>query len=235
MASLEIRERCENFNTMLLGLLDMNKRFFTAGIALVAALLVAGIWLRNNASSQETANSTAAPAPEVRPALSVSTITPLPVTWPIRLSANGNIAAWQEASVGSEVNGLRVTEVRSGVGDVVKKGQVLAIFSDSIVKAEVAQAVASVAEAEAMLASAKMNADRTRQMKAPGAMSAQQVNEYLTAEQTAIARVQAAKAQLLTQRTRLEQTQLLAPDDGIISARTATVGEVVGADRKSVV
>jgi RND family efflux transporter MFP subunit len=41
--------------------------------------------------------------------------------------------------------------------------------------------------------------------------------------------MQAAKALLTVQQVKLKQTQLLAPDDGIISARTATVGAVVGA------
>ena len=30
-----------------------------------------------------------------------------------RLAANGNVAAWQEASIGTESNGLRLTEVRA--------------------------------------------------------------------------------------------------------------------------
>ena len=33
-------------------------------------------------------------------------------------SANGNVAAWQEASVGSESSGLKLAEVRVNVGDV---------------------------------------------------------------------------------------------------------------------
>ena len=39
-----------------------------------------------------------------------------------RLAANGNVAAWQEASIGAESNGLRLTEVRVNVGDSVKAG-----------------------------------------------------------------------------------------------------------------
>jgi multidrug efflux pump subunit AcrA (membrane-fusion protein) len=62
-----------------------------------------------------------------------------------------------------------------------------------------------------------------------GAISAQQVNQYLTQEQTARARVASAQAQLDAQALRLKNTRLLAPDSGIISARTATLGSVVGA------
>jgi len=63
-------------------------------------------------------------------------------------------------------------------------------------------------------------------------MSAQQISGYLTAEQTAAARLESARAQLANQQIRLEQTQLLAPDDGLISFRTATVGAVVPAGQE---
>ena len=60
-------------------------------------------------------------------------------------------------------------------------------------------------------------------------MSAQQISQYLTAELTARARVESAKAQLDAQLLRLKHTQLLAPDSGIITQRSGTVGSVVGA------
>ncbi|MGH6625941.1 MAG: efflux RND transporter periplasmic adaptor subunit, partial [Burkholderiaceae bacterium] len=72
-------------------------------------------------------------------------------------------------------------------------------------------------------------AERARSLQPSGALSAQQFNQYLTAEQTAKARVEAAKATLQVQRLRLKHTQVLAPDSGVISARSATVGAVVGA------
>ena len=52
--------------------------------------------------------------------------------------------AWQEASVGAEANGLRLAEVRVNVGDRVKKGDVLATFAADTVRAEAAQARASL-------------------------------------------------------------------------------------------
>ena len=59
-------------------------------------------------------------AGQPRPALTVSTAQPQRMQVPLRLAANGNIAAWQEASIGAESNGLRLTDVRVNVGDVVK-------------------------------------------------------------------------------------------------------------------
>ena len=166
------------------------------------------------------------PAP--KPALTVTVALPESVRLPIKLAANGNIAAWQEASIGAESAGLRLTEVRANVGDVVKAGQVLATFSPDSVQADVAQARASLLEAQATALDAAGNAERARSLQTSGALSAQQINQYLTLEKTAKARAEAAQAVLGAQQLRGRQTQVLAPDNGVISARTATVGSVVG-------
>jgi len=168
----------------------------------------------------------AAPA---RPSLTVSVVKAEPSELNVTLAANGNVAAWQEASIGSESNGLRLAEVRVNIGDVVKKGQVLAVFSPETINADVAQARASLAEAKANAADAAGNAARARTLAQTGALSQQQINQYQTTEQTAKARVEAAQAVLAAQQVRGRNTQVVAPDDGVISARTATVGSVVAA------
>jgi RND family efflux transporter MFP subunit len=168
------------------------------------------------------------PAPAtVRPALTVETVQPRRESLPTTLAANGNIMAWQEASVGTEAAGLRLTQVRANVGDRVRNGQVLAVLSGDTVRADLAQARAALAEAEAAAADAANHAQRARTLQGTGALSAAQINQYLTAEQTARARVEAARAQLQAQQVRLAQTTVNAPDSGIISSRTATVGAVV--------
>jgi RND family efflux transporter MFP subunit len=164
-----------------------------------------------------------------KPALTITTVQPSTMRLPIRLRANGNIAAWQEAIIGSESNGLQLTDVRANIGDVVKRGQVLAVFSQASTQADVAQARANLMEAEASAAEARNNAERARTLQNTGALSTQQINQYLTAEQTAAAKVEAARAMLAVQQVRFGQTRVLAPDNGVISSRSATVGAVVGA------
>lgn len=193
-------------------------------ILLLLALLGAGAWLlagRIRHAPQEAA------AP--KPALTVTTVRPQTVDLPRRLVANGNVAAWQEAVVGSEAGGLRLTDVRVNVGDRVKAGDVLAVFAADAVQADMAQATAALMEAEAAAADAANNAQRARTLKDSGALSAQQINQFATGAQTAQARVEAARAAVAGQRLRLRQTRVLAPDDGVISARSATVGAVVPA------
>ncbi len=198
-------------------------------IAATILLLSGAVWWRVNAGEVDHNNNVADSKKTTasKPALTVTTTSPVMAEWPINLSATGDIAAWQEALIGSEVSGLRLTEVKVNVGEPVHRGQILAIFSNVTVKADMAQARAAVAEAEAMLAEAKANAERTRRAQTPGVISAQQISQYLTAERAATARLASARAQLDNQQIRLEQTQLVAPDDGVISARSATVGAVV--------
>ena len=195
-------------------------------VAAIAVLAVAAVAYYFLAPGRQAAAKPAQAAP--KPALTVTAETPQTTLLPIRLAANGNIAAWQEAVIGAESSGLRLTEVRVNVGDVVKRGQVLATFSTDSVQADVAQARASLLEAQANAADAAANAERARTLQSSGALSAQQINQYLTLEKTAKARAEAAQAVLGAQQLRGRQTQVLAPDSGVISARTATVGSVVG-------
>ena len=164
-----------------------------------------------------------------KPALTVSTAALEQSLLPQRLSANGAIWPWQEAVIGSEAGGLRLTEVRVNVGDQVRKGQILATFAIESVQAEVAQAQASLAEAQANALDAAGNAEKARSLQRSGALSEQQINQFQTAEKTASARMLSARAMLEVQQVKLKQTRLLAPDDGVISARNATLGAVVGA------
>ena len=176
--------------------------------------------------------SYAATANEVlvaKPALTVNVIQPQRITLPLKVFANGNIAAWQEAIIGSEANGLRLTQVQVNVGDVVSKGQLLAEFSEETVLADLNQAKAKLMEAEAQSHEALANAERARTLQNTGAMSSQQIDQYLTAADTAKARVEVATAVVQTQQIQLKNTTIYAPDSGVISARTATVGAVISA------
>jgi RND family efflux transporter MFP subunit len=210
-----------------------SRRTLTVTIAVAAVAVSAGAWTlaqdKKPAEAEKKAppaTSSAASATTARPALTVTTTTPQSSDWPQTLTANGNIAAWQEAIIGAEISNYRLTEVLVNVGDVIKKGQLLARISSDAVAAELAQTQAAEAEAEAQLAEAKANADRARSLQPTGALSGQQINQLLTAEQTAAARLNSVRAKVKVDQLRLAHTRVLAPDDGVISARAATVGSL---------
>lgn len=203
----------------------------TLGPAQYALFLIAactGIYWATAVFSSQSRAADDKKSPPPKPALTVTVVQPQMRNLLIKLPANGSINAWQEAIIGSEANGLRLVDVKVNVGDRVAKGQVLATFATEQVAAEVAQAQASFAEAEANALDAAGNANKARTLQASGALSEQQINQYTTAEKTAKARLEAAKAMLAVQQVRLKQTGVVAPDNGVISSRSATVGAVVG-------
>ena len=176
-------------------------------------------------SQAHAADSVTQPA---RPALTVTAAKPQLRALSLQLGANGSVAAWQEAVIGSQSNGLALSEVLVNVGDVVQKGQLLAQFASETLAAEAMQSKAALAEAQANAADAAANAERARSLQGTDALSAQQMAQFLTADKAAQARVAAAQASLNLQLLRVSQAQVTAPDSGVISARSATLGAVLG-------
>jgi RND family efflux transporter MFP subunit len=192
----------------------------------VAALGAALCWALPGLSWALTGADKAGAAAAVRPALTVTVTTAQRAMLASTFAATGTVQAWQEASVGAEGAGWRLAEVLAQVGDRVRKGQVLARFDTRVAEADLAQQRAVVLEVEASLAEAAANAQRARELQPSGMISAQQFTQALTVERTMKARLEAQRAAVHAQELRLAQGQVLAPDDGVISARAATVGAV---------
>ncbi|MBK5648298.1 efflux RND transporter periplasmic adaptor subunit [Acinetobacter proteolyticus] len=198
-------------------------------LAIIAVLLIAaiGIWRTGTAQkTTETKKQKSTDATAQKAALTVTVVSPQQQNWKQTFTANGNIAAWQEVVIGSELSGQRLTRVNVNVGDEVRRGQVLAEINSETIRADLAAAKASYAEAQAVLADAITNNKRIQQLKNTGAISAQESTQYQTSQATAQARLDAAKAQIESNQLRLAQTQVVSPDNGVISARTATVGSL---------
>ena len=189
----------------------------------------AGVWVLAGVAGAASAAEDSKTPSTAKPSLTVNVTTPQATNWAQKISANGNLAAWQEAMVGAEANGLKITEVRVNVGDRVQRGDVLATLQADTLRAELAQAEAALAEAAASGQEAKAQAERARSLQQQGFFSNAQLSQALSAEASAAARVQSARAVVQLQGVRLSQTQVRAPDAGVISARQATVGSVVGA------
>jgi RND family efflux transporter MFP subunit len=199
-------------------------RIALAGVVVTILAVILIVRIGRDGEVRETA----APPPVLSVALTRTEVSVLP----IRIPATGNVVAWQEASVGAEADGLRLTDVKVNVGDTVKRGEVLALFNADIVEAELVEARASVDQAEAEAVEAEANARRAKKLESSGAMSTQQINQYVVGAMTARARLEVARAIEKRNRLRLAQTRVLAPSDGIITSRAATVGAVVAAGQE---
>lgn len=170
--------------------------------------------------------SALAEQPQV-PALTVSVVTPAQRQWPETVPASGWLKPWHEAVIASEIGGLRITEVLADVGSVVTKGQPLVRLAQDAVLADLRKQEAAVKTAKAKLAKAKADADRARNLRRSGALSEQNVVEFLTGEETASADLDSEQAALESQKIRLNQTTVTAVDDGLITSRSADLGAVV--------
>ena len=211
--------------------IGQNKKWLALAAVLALVLIAALVWWLRPPAGEAT-DASAAAAIEPKPVMTVTVAEPQRETLAIALQANGNVSAWQEASVGAEVNGLRLAAVNVNVGDSVKKGQVLATFTTDTARADSLQSQASVVQAEAGYLNAKADADRARSIQDSGALSASQIAQYFTQEKVAKAQWEASKALLSATEIRFGNTTVKAPDDGLISARGATVGAVVGAGQE---
>lgn len=174
--------------------------------ALLTSLTVGGmVLLAPDSSAKQAANQPSA-------ALTVTVATAKQTQWPTTLEASGAVAPWQEAVIGAQVSGLRLAEVRVNVGDRVKRGQVLAVYDADLLRADESRLKASWQQTEA-------NRERALQLKGTGGISDQEVLQYET-------QADVAKAQLQSTRLQLRYAEVIAPDDGVISARSATQGAV---------
>lgn len=195
-------------------------------VCAVALAVAAGVW-RQNASGATAIDAEGAPA-----VLSVA-LTQASTSMQVRrIAATGIVAPWQEASVGFEGDALRLTQVHVNVGDVVKRGQVLATFKTDVLEADLAEARAATAQADAEMREAQANAARVEGLDKAGAMSRREASQYRVAAVTAKARLDAARAVTARQTLRLAQARVLAPSDGVITSRTATVGAVVASGQE---
>ncbi|MBB3219909.1 efflux RND transporter periplasmic adaptor subunit [Pseudoduganella umbonata] len=173
----------------------------------------------------------ATPAPAA-PSITVALAPVERVVWAHTVEASGAIEPWQEAVVGAQSAGLRLLEVHANVGDSVKRGQLLARFDDALLRAGLAELRASLAQAEAAARQAAANRQRMAALQNRGGVSQQELLQYETLAETSAAQVAVARAQVESRRLLVAQAEVRAPDDGIVSARGATVGAVAESGRE---
>lgn len=157
-------------------------------------------------------HAAAASPAQPAPALTVTSTVPRHALWPLTFDASGSVAPWQEESVGAQIGGYRLTKVLVNVGDHVRKGQLLAQLDPALLQADEVQLKASADQADA-------NHERALELKSSGAISDQDVLQFVTQAKT-------ADAALASKRLQLRYTAVIAPDDGTVSSRTATLGAV---------
>lgn len=172
----------------------------------------------------------AEPAAAPTPSLTVETVAPRVQQLAREVNAAGSIAAWEEIAVGAEVPGLRVTEVAVEVGDTVRRGDVLVRLDARTLRAKAAQSEAAVAQAQANADVAAKRAKRTRELATQHFVSEQDADEAAAEALSANAQLRTMRSALDAARVELDFTEIRAPHDGVISARSVQPGQVAGSD-----
>lgn len=113
-------------------------------------------------------------------------------------------------------------------GDIVQKGQPLFIIEPVNFEAQVRQAEANLARAEAESVNAKAQYDRIQTLFKTKDVSAAKLDEAQAARDAAMAMVAQMKAALDLARKDLEYTTIVAPMDGKIGEKSFSVGELIG-------
>lgn len=202
----------------------LRKRHLLLLALLVALAAVAALKAYGRATPEP---ATQTPAPAATLTVSVEKVVAQTVTSSV--SATGTVAAWQEATIGAEESGLRLTEVLMAEGDHVKAGDVVARLDDSLLKAQLAEQKAAVAQAQATLDSALSADARADRLLASNAVSAETAEDKATAVKTGKASVDQAEAAAQRLQAQLDRTTIRAPFDGIVSSKPAVAGSIVQA------
>ena len=169
--------------------------------------------------------------PSTTPAAGLVVTTVAPVTREVArsIAVSGSVSAWQEMSLGVELTGNRVTDVLVEVGDHVRAGQSLLHLDSRTLNVQFRQAEASVTQAQAALELAQANSARGDSLVGQGLISSSDSDKLRADLSSAEAQLVAAQADRDAAKLRLSFATLLAPDDGIISARSVQPGQVVTA------
>ena len=141
-----------------------------------------------------------------------------------RLSATGQLMAKAAATVAAQVKG-QVTEIQVHEGEAVESGAVLLVIDPERRQLEVASAKAQVAQAQAELAVAKRNYQRTKRLSKGNVASEARLDEDRTRESLARSAANGAEARLGLARRALEDSTVRAPFSGLIARRHVSVGE----------
>lgn len=230
------------------------------GVLLGAGLGMAITFGGTRFLSRPTAKPPTVTQQSPQPAMSV-TIAPVQTTSVARtLNVTGTVAARDLIPVLSETTGLQIRQILVDEGDVVNKGQVIAVLDNSVLQAQinearadiesnqavVGQRQAALAQARATLAEAQRNLQRYQQLANDGAISRQELDTRATTAATAreavrvaqaninsaLADVRSSRAGLEQLQTQLGQTLVRAPASGLVAEATAEVGDVASGTQK---
>ena len=188
------------------------KRFFS-WLALVAGLFIIAFVVRQCRNGGAANYQTA-------------TITRGPITQAV--TATGTLNPVVNVQVGSQVSG-NIAKLFVDFNSQVKAGQVVAQIDPALFQATVTQAEGDLANAQAALELAKVNATRTQELFAKKTSSQADVDQATANLHQAEANVKIKQGALDKAKADLDHCTITSPIDGVVISRNVDVGQTVAA------
>ena len=195
--------------------------FAAIALAVAGAVVAGGLATRHSQAEQLKEMAAAQAVPTVN-LVAMKDIAGTPLALPAR------IEAWSRAPIYARVSGY-LARWNVDIGAPVKAGQVLAVIETPDLDQDLRQAQAQLAVARSNLALAESTAKRWQSLVAQNAVSKQEADEkqgdFISKQSNAAA----LQASVERQQALKRYTQLVAPFDGVVTARNTDVGALVNA------
>jgi RND family efflux transporter MFP subunit len=160
---------------------------------------------------------------------SVALVSPQNGGEPRELVLPGNVEAFDSASIHGQVSGY-VQEWRKDIGAKVHQGDILAVVDTPELDQSIAVAQSELDKAKANLALAKVTAARWNSLRNTAAVSQQAADEKDSDARAKAAEVEAAQSNLDRLKAQKGFANIVAPFDGVVTARNVDIGTLVRAD-----
>jgi len=164
------------------------------------------------------------PAPRPPSAVLVASATQQDV--PVLLKAIGNVEASESVIIKPLING-EVVRVGFREGQDVRRGDVLFVLDQRSRNAALKKAEAALARNQVIMANAKANYERYRQLVKEGIVTPEQAESYRTTAESAEANVAADRAELESARVQLSHCTIKAPTSGRLGVLAVHRGNIV--------
>lgn len=172
-------------------------------------------------------SSGGAQGPKTRPPPQVIVQQPQRRDVPVEAKAPIDLRPLQTVEIGSKQLGY-LSAVLVERGDRVRRGQLVALVRPSDLPDQLRSAQSGLAQAQAALTLARSNRGRLGELAPSGVVSMQEVEQSRTALSQAEAQEATAQAQLAAIATRLGETRIDSPIDGVVMSRRLDPGALVG-------
>lgn len=186
-----------------------------------------GIAISLAAFATTACSSKSQAAPKARPAPLVVVAKVEARDLPVEVHAPVELRPLAQAEVGSKTLGV-LDAVFVDRGDRVKRGQLLALVRPSDLPDQLIASRGSLAQAQSSASLARKNFERASQLAPSGVVSQQELQQAQAALASAEAQEAAAKAQVAGLATRLGETRIESPLDGVVTVRRLDPGALVG-------